>query len=268
MPGKLPPKHAGDQAKEHVAQYVSARLVAECEERGAATRIAKATGFTPAAIANAKNHARVGADLARGLAKYWHMTIDQLEAVAMGKEDPAPGLPADSPSPPPAESDVRTKTVADHWFPDEVEDLFIAAVRRRADVNYSAPVARVAKVFVRDATHQLKAGVTRLDLMLSALDTARELETSGAELTTDAIYGAMISQAIERAVPRQDSTLARVLREADEKNQREGVVANVSAQAPRALVDDRLKAHQVELPPMPPPPPPASGPVRKKGRGR
>lgn len=92
----MPREHASDQVKEQVAQYVRARLLVECEERGKATKIAKATGFTPAAVANAKNHARVGADLARGLAKHWGMTIDQLEAVALGKsEEPDP-----SPQPP------------------------------------------------------------------------------------------------------------------------------------------------------------------------
>lgn len=106
MPRKSPPERAGDQVKEQVAQYVSARLVAECQERGDAAKIAAKIKFTGAAIANAKNHGIMGDKLVRALAKYWHMTIDQLEAVAMGKEDLAPTIPADSPPPPPV-SEVR-----------------------------------------------------------------------------------------------------------------------------------------------------------------
>lgn len=53
-----------------VAAYVQQRLITECEVRGGASRIAKATGFSTAHVANAKNHGTVGADFAEAMAAF------------------------------------------------------------------------------------------------------------------------------------------------------------------------------------------------------
>lgn len=56
-----------------VAAYVQHRLQLECGEgapRGEASRIAKATGFSTAHVANAKNHGTVGADFAEAMAAF------------------------------------------------------------------------------------------------------------------------------------------------------------------------------------------------------
>lgn len=97
MAGKSPPKRASDQVKDQVAQYVSARLKEECKERGDAAKIAAKIKFTDAAVSNAKNHGIMGQKLARALAGYWGMTIDQLEAVALGRGE-APEV--ETPKPP------------------------------------------------------------------------------------------------------------------------------------------------------------------------
>lgn len=289
MPKKKPLQEMEEVGRK-VAAYIRARLAAECEEdRGRAAVISRETGLTPSMVSQVRRgHSPAGPKFAGAIARYWGMTIDQLEAVATGQQDapPAPEPPEPTPQTPPAKSDVRAKHEADHWFPDEVEELYARAIKIKAEVDYSAPVGRVAKVFVRDATHQLKKGVTRLDLMLIALDTARAIEASGGELTPGAIYGAMISEAIEQARPRTgESNLERLLREADEKNQREGIVADLPGwiPAPPAELPPEIPAHtpRLHLPPLPPapppsstspvsaPPPPASGPVRKgKSRGR
>lgn len=68
-----------------VAAYVQHRLQLECGDdapRGEASRIAKATGFSTAHVANAKNHGTVGADFAEAMASHWGMTLDGLRAAA------------------------------------------------------------------------------------------------------------------------------------------------------------------------------------------
>ena len=268
MPTKTP-RDSAEEAHHRVAAYVQKRLREEGAKSGwgFVAKVGRATGFTPAHVSGAKNHASVGHGFAEAVARYWGMTYDEMKRVAAGQaEAPAVGEP--EPTPPPAKSDVREKAAADHWFPDEVESLFIAAVRRRAEVDYTVPVSRVAKVFVRDATHQLRPGVTRLDLMLTALDTARDIEASGAEPTPEAVWGALLSKAVEQAAPRTGETaLERCLREADENNRRRGIEGDPPGWLPKVPANDPPGVPpgtpRFQLPPVAPPvsapPPPASG---------
>lgn len=73
--------------KEAVAAYVQARLKRETAPRGAAAKVAAATGFSTAHVANAKNHGRIGQDFAEGMAKHWGMTYDELVKVATGRSE-------------------------------------------------------------------------------------------------------------------------------------------------------------------------------------
>ena len=84
-----------------VAAYVQHRLQLECGEgapRGEASRIAKATGFSTAHVANAKNHGTVGADFAEAMAAHWGMTLDGLRAAA-SEWGSATGFRADAGTP-------------------------------------------------------------------------------------------------------------------------------------------------------------------------
>lgn len=78
-----------DIRRARVSAYVSDRVRAETVERGAAAKLAKATKFTTAHIANVKNtRSGVGDDFVRAIAEHWGMTVEQLEAEAMKR--PAP----------------------------------------------------------------------------------------------------------------------------------------------------------------------------------
>lgn len=285
MPQKTPHDIVA-QNKARVTQYVQERLLKECAARGSAATLARAIGFKEPTVANAKNYGRVGTTLAQALARHWGMTYEQMVEVAHGKTQAPPVAVAESNTPPdgeapeatpktpPAKSDVRSKQVADHWFPDDVEELYTRAIKRQATIDYSPPVGRTAKVFVRDATHQLRDGHTRLDLMITALEAARELEGQGVELTQEAMYGLLISKAMDNAKskppPKGETPLQRKLREAHEANEREGIEADVPAWVPRPPAHIPPEARR-ELPPpssTEPAPPPASGPVPKnKKRG-
>lgn len=73
-----------DDIRTAVAGYIHDRLARESSEWGRSAAIARATGVTPAHIANVKNgKAAAGVDLARLLAKYWEMTESELEAAAI-----------------------------------------------------------------------------------------------------------------------------------------------------------------------------------------
>lgn len=239
------------------------RIAAAMKARGMnQNQLATATGLTAGYLHKVQERNSNGMKLenVRKIAAALSVSASWL---ATGEGDgPTPGAPEPTPHTPPARSEVRERVVADHWFPDEVEALYAKAIKLRADVDYSPQVGRVAKVFVRDVTYQLREGLTRLDLMRAALEAAREIEAGGAEPTVDAIHGAFLSAALACAPTRTgESNLARRLREADEQNRREGIVPEMAQERPPLPVVPG--ARRVELPPVPPP---ASGPVRK-GRG-
>lgn len=66
-------RQARGEERQAVSAYVVDRLEAECSaERGVASAIARATGFSTAAITNVRKRERgVGDDLARALGRYW-----------------------------------------------------------------------------------------------------------------------------------------------------------------------------------------------------
>jgi len=211
--------------------------------------------------------------------------------------EPAPGtipqappgslVAAKSPEPPPvtppAKSDVREKYVVDHWFPDEVEDTFVKAVKIQAHIDYPARQSRPAKVFLRESKAEMAKGYNRVDLMIAALEAARELDEEGIEPTEKTILGRLIQKAMAKRPPPPpgESSLARRLREAHEANLRNGIEADVPSWVPRpGPVPDVPGLTPLEflprpaapaLPPAPEPepaPPPASGPVAKRSKNK
>lgn len=75
--------------KELIRKYIVARLTRENNGRGFQAKLAKATGFTTAHISNVLSKgASIGDDFKRAMAKYWGISVDQLEAEA-GVEIPA-----------------------------------------------------------------------------------------------------------------------------------------------------------------------------------
>ena len=83
------PRSDRRERRDRLTAYVMERLVRETAVYGAASKIAKATGFTPTHISTVKNgRGPVGDDFVRALAEYWHMSVADIEAEAM--KGPAP----------------------------------------------------------------------------------------------------------------------------------------------------------------------------------
>lgn len=63
-----------------VGAYVRQRLREECKERGTATKISRATGFSSAHLTNIQKEDRgVGDEFARAMATYWGRSYSELE---------------------------------------------------------------------------------------------------------------------------------------------------------------------------------------------
>lgn len=69
--------------RQRISAYVRERLKAECEVRGGAARIKRATGFTSAHISKVKHGAGVGDDFLHAMAKYWQTDAATIEAEAL-----------------------------------------------------------------------------------------------------------------------------------------------------------------------------------------
>lgn len=98
MPKKKPLQEVEEVGRK-VADYIRTRLAAECEEhRGRAADVARVTGLTPSMVSQVRRgESPAGPKFAGAIARYWGMTIDQLEAVALGRGE-APE--AETPKPP------------------------------------------------------------------------------------------------------------------------------------------------------------------------
>jgi hypothetical protein len=90
MPAKKPLQEV-EEVSRRVAAYIHERLSAECEEdRGRAAVISRETGLTPSMVSQVRRgHSPAGPKFAGAIARYWGMTPDQLEAIAVGR-----GLPS------------------------------------------------------------------------------------------------------------------------------------------------------------------------------
>jgi hypothetical protein len=68
-----------------IFDYVQRRLERDCKMRGEATRIVKATGFSPSTITKVKDGERnAGDDFIHAIREYWGFSYDELERVALG----------------------------------------------------------------------------------------------------------------------------------------------------------------------------------------
>lgn len=123
-----------------------------------------------------------------------------------GPMDPE-GYTEPSPSPPPADSDVRTKSVASHWFPDEVEATFAEALQHPDAPRLAGPSAAAqltaSKVTYRDRATNLTPDVA-VEFCVQLLWAAKHLDEAGALGAADdeATKGALLSEVYRRAAGR------------------------------------------------------------------
>ena len=219
-----------EEDKKKVGSYIQRRLQGELVEHGDQAKLAAEIGFTSSALNQAKKSAKAGDDLAKALAKHWRVTYDQLVLLARGQDLPAQSPASDNDAQSPLPPSVHSGTRSVDWFPDEVENLALDAVamaRTPDGQKYSIEQVRPAKVFLRDLKHELKEGVTRADVMADALEASFSILKAGGDPTFDAIFAWMLAQKKIRVDrPRTASTaVEQLLAQADEQNQRDGVVA-------------------------------------------
>lgn len=123
-----------------------------------------------------------------------------------GPMDPE-GYTEPSPSPPPADSDVRTKATASHWFPDEVEATFVQALQHQDAPRLLGPGAAVqlaaSKIAYRDRMTNLAPDLA-VEFCVQLLWAAKSLDEAGTLGAPDdeATKGALLSEVYRRAAGR------------------------------------------------------------------
>lgn len=199
-----------EEARGLVARYAQARLQKELSVHGNGAKVARATGFTHAAITKAKMDGQVGADLAEALAHHWGVSHDQLLTMARLWVSRGEVLDDETLSPPaPPVSQTQTITTDEDTERAEiiVDSVYDPEVHQPRDW-------RLAVAALTQVASLAKANIDEPVLARRFLDSAAAARERGRKVTPEELPYVTIGQ-VDRELTEAEKKLEEMKRESE-----------------------------------------------------